>query len=110
MARSPLNLDARQIPTTALTELYLAPAGVVTSGLALVLTNTVATTNEISVFHDNGTTDFLIATRTLPGGSGKTWMVSEVSGLKLNAGDSIKVQSGTATAYNSNLSGSEVTG
>lgn len=109
MARSPLNLDARQIATTTLTTLYTVPAGAVASGLSLVVTNAAASANEISVYHNDGTTDFLIRTRTIPGGAGKTWIVAEVAGLKLNAGDLIKVQSGSATAYNTNLSGSEIT-
>lgn len=108
MARSPLNLDTRQISTTTLTTLYTAPAGIVASGLSLVVTNAVATANEISVYFNDGTTDYLLKTKTVPGGAGKTWIVAEVAGLKLNAGDAIKVQSGSATAYNVNLSGTEV--
>lgn len=108
MARSPLNLDTRQITTAALTTLYTAPAAVVTSGISLVITNTVTTANAISVYFNDGTTDYLLRTRTVPGGAGKTWIVAEVAGIKLNAGDSIKVQSGSATAYNVNLSGTEV--
>ena len=108
MARTPLNLDVRQISTTDLTELYLAPAGSTAAGLSLVITNASALQNSISVYHNNGTTDYLLATRALPGGIGKTWVVVEVAGLKINAGDSIKVQSTVASAYNSNLSGSEV--
>lgn len=108
MARTPLNLDTRQITTTTLTTLYTAGAGKVASGLSLVITNAAATANTISVYFNDGTTDYLLRTRTVPAGTGKTWIVAEVSGLKLNAGDSIKVQSGSATAYNTNLSGTEV--
>lgn len=109
MARQPLNLDSRQISTTDLTTLYTAPAASVASGLFLVITNAAATANSISVYFNDGTTNFLLRTRSVPGGAGKTWAVAEVAGLKLNAGDSILVQSSSATAYNVNLSGTEVT-
>lgn len=109
MARAPQNLDTRQISTTDLTELYTAPAAIVASGLHLVLTNAATTANNISVYFNDGTTNYLLANRTLPGGAGKTWMVAEVAGLKLNAGDKLLVQAGSATAYNVNLSGTEVT-
>lgn len=109
MARQPLNLDSRQISTTALTELYQAPAATVASGLYLTLTNASTSAITISVYFNDGTTNFLLRTRTIPGGIGKAWNVTEVAGLKLNAGDSLLVQSSTATAYNSNLSGTEVT-
>lgn len=108
MARNPLNLNVQQITSTSLTEIYESTS-VVTTGMGLVLTNAAATANQISVFHNDGTSDFLLSLNTLPGGVGKKIIVPDVSVLKLNSGDSIKVQASAATAFNSNLSGSQIT-
>jgi hypothetical protein len=109
MARTPQNLDARTIVTTDLTTLHTGVAGTVTAGLSLIVTNNATSINTFSVYFNDGTTDRLLARRKVAGGLGKTWPVDEVAGLKINAGDSIKVQSSVAASYNTVLSGSEVT-
>jgi hypothetical protein len=108
MARTPQNLDVRQIASTTLTTIYTS-TGVVTSGMSLILTNTVVTANNISVFHNDGATDRLLSIPTLVGGNGKEKIVQPIAVLKLNAGHSIKIQASAATAFNSNLSGSLIT-
>lgn len=109
MARAPQNLDARTIVTTDLTTLHTGVAGTVTAGLSLIVTNNSATINTFSVFFNDGTTDRILSSRKVAAGVGKPWSVDEVAGLKINAGDSIKVQSSVAASYNTVLSGSEVT-
>jgi len=109
MARTPINLDARTIVTTDLTTLHTGVAGTVTAGLSLVVTNDSAVINAFSVYFNDGTTDRILAIRKVPAGIGKSWTVDQVAGLKINAGDSIKIQSSVASAYNTVLSGSEVT-
>ena len=68
MARSPQNLDARTIGTTDLTTLHTGVAGTVTAGLSLVVTNNAALINTFSVLFNDGTTDRIIARRTLAAG------------------------------------------
>jgi len=109
MARSPQNLDSRTIVTTGLTTLHTGVAGTVTAGLSLIVTNNSASINTFSVYFNDGTTDRLLSSRKIAAGLGKTWPVDEVAGLKINAGDSLKVQSSVAASYNTVLSGSEVT-
>jgi hypothetical protein len=84
-------------------------AGTVTAGLSLIVTNNSTTINTFTVYFNDGTTDRVLSVRKLAAGVGKTWPVDEVAGLKLNAGDSVKVQSSVAASYNTVLSGSEVT-
>jgi hypothetical protein len=109
MARSPLNLDSREITTTTLTKLWEGVAGTVTAGLSLIITNNSSSINTFTVYFNDGTTDRVLVSRKVAGGIGKTWPVDEVAGLKLNAGDSLKVQSSVAASYNTVLSGSEIT-
>lgn len=108
MAKTPENLNSQQISTTGLTEIYSSPAVTVTESLHLVITNEVATANTITVTFNDGSSDFVLAAKALAGGSGKSWIVAEVTGLKLNAAQSLKVQSSAATAYNTTLSGVKV--
>ena len=108
MARTPQNLDVRQIASVDLTEIYPSTA-VTTVGMSLILTNAAASANSISVFHNDGSTDRLVSIRTIVGGVGKSLIVPEVSVLKINPGDSIKIKASAATAFNSNLSGSKIT-
>lgn len=108
MARTPQNLDVQQIADTALTTIYTS-TNAVTSGMSLILTNTVATSNSIDIYHNDGTNDRLIRTITLVGGSGKSVIVQQVAVLKLNDGHSLKLQASASTAFNSDLSGSLIT-
>jgi hypothetical protein len=109
MARTPENLDSREITTTALTTLFTGIAGTVTAGLSLVITNNSALINTFTVYFNDGTTDRVLTSRKVAAGIGKSWIVDEVAGLKLNAGDSVKVKSSVTASYNTVLSGSKVT-
>ena len=108
MARTPQNLDVRQVASTSLTTIYTS-TGVTTVGMSLILTNEVATANKVSIFHNDGSTDRLVTAKTIVGGIGKSITPAEVLVLKINDGDSIKIQASASTAFNSNLSGSQIT-
>ena len=108
MARTPLNADIQQIATTTLTTLdYVVPVDTVSTAF-LVLTNVTAAILDITIYINDGTTDFILVQDKIAGGIGKTWIVKELSTQKLNAGFTIKVQATTATAFNAALSVSEI--
>ena len=105
MARATQSISIGQTTTTSLQTIYTGGAGDVLSP-ALVFANASANKITVSVFVNDGTTDFLIETRTLPGGLGKSWIVSTINTQKINPLDSIKFQADTANALNHHLSGS----
>ena len=105
MARTPQSISIGQTLTTAIQTIYTGSAGDVLAP-ALVFTNTSASIIEISVFVNDGTTDFLIETRKIAGGLGNKWIVTSINTQKINPLDSIKFQASTATAVNHHLSGS----
>lgn len=108
MARTPLNASIEQIATTSLTTLdYTVPASTVSTAF-LVLTNLTANILDITIYINDGTTDFLLVQDKIPGGIGKDWIIKELPTQKLNAGFTIKVQSTTSDAFNAFLSVSEV--
>lgn len=111
MANTPQNIYLNEISTTTLTTIYTPGTGEVGSNLWLTVANNAATSNQITVYHNDGSTDQILARRTLPAGVGKSWIVSELSGVKANGDDSqlLKIQAGSATAYTVNLSGTVVT-
>lgn len=108
MARTPQNLNAQQITSISRITIYTS-SEVTTVGMSLIFTNEATTANTISVYHNDGAVDRLISTRPIVGGAGKSLIVPEISVLKINPGDAIKVQASVATAFNSNLSGSKIT-
>ncbi len=107
MARTPLNAFAGQISTTDLISLYTVPDERVATGF-LVLTNTTAVVLDISVYINNGASDFLLVRDKIPAGTGKDWIVKELPTQKLNVGFTIKVQATTSDAFNAFLSVSEI--
>jgi len=72
------------------------------------LTNTTTSTHAIDLYHNDGTTDFLIDKATLPRGSGVSRVLYEAQNLTLNDGHSLKIQSDNASAFNISVSGREV--
>ncbi len=108
MARTPKNLDIRQLATTTLTEVYKAPSGINTTNLLIRFTNTSTTSLSIDVFHTKSGTNFLIETMTLPAGSGQSRIFYGLNGEVINAAESIKIQANSAAAFNSSLNGSEI--
>tara|TARA_R110002012_G_scaffold294794_1_gene491091 strand:- start:133 stop:468 length:336 start_codon:yes stop_codon:yes gene_type:complete len=108
MARTPLNASIEQIATTSLTTLdYTVPASTVSTAF-LVLTNASTSILDLSVYVNDGTTNFLLVRDKIAAGIGKDWIVKELPTQKLNAGFTIKVQSTTTDAFNAFLSVSEI--
>lgn len=108
MSTIPKRLAIGQITTTTLTTIYTAPTGINTRAVKLGLTNTGTTATVISVYHNDGTTDYLQAAVTLPGGAGKERPYFGIQRVMINAGDSLKIQSSVAITFNYSLHGSEV--
>jgi len=108
MARTPKNLAIGQIASTNLTEIYPAPTGINTTAAVLSFTNTTSTAISISIFHNDGSTDFLQRIMTLPAGNGRERIYHGFQRRTINAGDSVKVQADSTNAFNFTLSGSEV--
>ena len=107
MARTPKNLALAQLASTALTTIYTAPVGVNTSAAVLAFTNTSSVAISLDIYHGNGT-DFLQRTMTLPAGSGRERVYYGFQQRVINAGETIKIQADSASAFNYTLSGSEV--
>lgn len=108
MSRTPKNAVITELVTTDLTTLaYTIPPSTVTTAY-LVVTNNSATTVEVEVYLYDGQDDYLLVSKKIPGGIGKTWRVFELSDQKLNTGQSIKVKQSTANSVNYFLSVSEI--
>lgn len=105
MSRSPQSISIGQTSTVTIQTIYTGITGEVLSP-ALVFTNASATAIEISVFVNDGSTDFLIEKRTVAAGIGKVWIVSSLGTQKIDPLNAIKFQATTATAVNHHLSGS----
>ena len=105
MSRTPQSISIGQTATTDIQTIYTGITGQVLSP-SLVFTNASATAIEISVYVNDGSTDFLIETRTVAAGVGKPWIVSTLGTQKIDPLNAIKFQATTATAVNHHLSGS----
>lgn len=108
MARTPQNLSIGQTSSVDIQTLYSVLSEQVLSP-SLVLTNAAATPNTVSVYVNDGSTDFLIGSYPIAGGVGKKVRVLELSTQKMNPLFSIKIQASAATALNHFLSGSITT-
>jgi hypothetical protein len=107
MARTPFR-DIQQISSTSLTSVYTAATGINPTISVLKFTNAAATALNIDVYHNDGSTDFLVSTIHLPGGIGRHRLDYSWERSVLEAGDVIKVQADAATAFNLAIYGSEV--
>ena len=106
MARTPKKLAVGTISNTSLNTIYTTPTGINSRVESLILTNTTSTSISIDIYYNDGSTDYLLDTITLPSGSGRSrgyWNID-----KSNAGDVIKLQSDSTSAFNYFLNGSEV--
>jgi hypothetical protein len=108
MARTPKNLTIQQVASTTLTTIYTVPTKINTTGAVFSFTNVTTSNHSIDIYHNDGSTDFLIKTFALPGGSGTERVYWAAQRRTFNAGDAIKIQSNSASAFNVSLSGSEV--
>ena len=104
MARTPKNLASAQLATTVLTQIYIAPDGTNTNGSVLAFTNVTTTPMVISIYRGL----LLMKALTLPGGVGQERIYYGFQSRVINAAQTISIQSDSATAFNYDLSGSEV--
>jgi len=108
MARTPKSLARGQLATTGLTLIYTTPAGINTPLKVLSITNTTTVSLQIDVYASDGTTDFLQARVTLPAGIGQRRRFYTFDQDVLNAGETVKLQADSASAFNYSLGGAEV--
>ncbi len=108
MSRTPKSASIQEIATLDLVTLdYVVPSSTVATAF-LVITNLSAIIIDISVYINDGSSDFLISQNKIPSGIGKTWIVKELTTQKLNNSFTVKVQSTTADSFNAFLSVSEI--
>ena len=108
MARTPKRLALQANSDTTLNTVYTAASGINTSASVLAFTNTTTSNIVISVYQNNGTSDFLKKAITLPGGVGKERIYYGFQRSVLNAGDIIKIQADVSSTFNVSFYGSEV--
>lgn len=104
---TPKRLAIGQITDATLNTLYTAPSGVNTRFSKLSFTNTESTGITLDIYHNDGSTDYLQRTITLPGGSGKEAIYYDIQRTIANAGDVLKVQASSAITFNYSVHGSE---
>lgn len=107
MAKISKNLAIGTLTSTALTQLYLVPTGFNTTGHVLSFTNTTATNIVIDIYHNDGSSDILLKTLTLPGGSGVERIYEDFQLRTFNAGHALKIQASVASTFNFCVSGAE---
>ena len=105
--RTAKTLALKSVESTDLKELYLVPAGINTTVSVLSFTNTTSDNIVIDIYHNDGSTDFLIKTMTIPAGSGRERISNGFQRRTLNAGHSIKVQADVSSKFNVSVHGSE---
>jgi len=108
MSTTAKRLAIGQITDTTLTNIYTAATGINTRFSKLSITNTGTAGALVSIYHNDGSTDYLIKKLTLPGGAGIERTYYDIQRSIANAGDSIKLQSDTAITLNYFLHGSEI--
>lgn len=109
MARVFKRLALQLNADTVLNNVYAAPAGFNTSAAVLGFTNLSATDSVvISVYQNDGTSDFLLTNITLPAGIGRERFYYGFQRSVLNAGDTLKIQADNSTSFNISFYGSEV--
>ena len=108
MSRTPKNAAILNNTTTSLVALdYTVPVNTVAAP-SLVVTNNSSSINYIEIYITSDGVDYIIASKNLPGGSGKSWRVLELSDQKLNAGHKISVKQSDSSSVNYFLSVSEI--
>lgn len=107
MGRIAKTLALNSIESTDLQELYVVPAGTNTTGAVFSFTNTTSNGIVISLFHNDGSTDFLMKKLTLPAGDGIERTFYGFQRRTFNAGHSIKVQADVNSKFNASIHGAE---
>lgn len=107
MARTAKTLSISSIESTDLKQVYVVPTGINTTGSVLSFTNTTNNNVVISIFHNDGSVDFLIKSITVPGGVGRERIYNGFQRRTFNAGHAIKVQADANVKFNVSVHGSE---
>lgn len=107
MARTAKTLAIGSVQSTDLQQLYLVPSGFNMTAAVMSFTNTTDTSIVIDIYHNDGSTDFLIKSLTLPAGSGRERIYYGFQRRTLNAGHSVKVQANNTSKFNYSVHGSE---
>ena len=107
MARTAKTLSLSSVESTGLKQLYLVPSGINTTGAVLSFTNTTANNIVIDIYHNDGSTDFLIKSITVPGGVGRERIYNGFQRRTFNAGHAIKVQADVNAKFTASVHGSE---
>jgi len=100
---TPDHLASGQIPSTQ-TALFTGPSSGVTTISTMVLTNTGEDIITVSIYRNDGTAR-LLSTVKVPGGSGKTVLVSSIVNATLKATNTIEAVAGTASVINYQIDG-----
>jgi hypothetical protein len=108
MTRTAKTLALSSIQSTDLQEVYVVPSGINTTGAVLSLTNTTNNNIVVDVYHNNGSTDFLLRRITLPSGIGRERIYHSFQRRTFNAGHSIKLQADVVDKFNFSIHGSEI--
>ena len=107
--RTAKNLSIGQLASTTLTTIYTAPSNTNTTMSVLGFTNTsTSVTLVLDIYRNDGSTDYLVRTITIPPGSGREVLYYGLQKRVFNAGHSVKIQADSATAFNYDLNGSEL--
>lgn len=109
MARTPFR-ENQQVAATTLTSLYTVGTGLNATISVVSFTNTTSTAHNIDIYHYDtaDSTDYLKHSLHLPAGSGRERQYFGFERAVFETGDIIKVQSDSATAFNTFIYGSEV--
>lgn len=107
MARTAKTLSLSSVESTDLQQLYLVPSGINTTFSVLSFTNTTENNIVVDIYQNDGSTDFLLKTITIPGGEGRDKPYHGFQRRTFNAGHSIKVQANVNSKFNVSVYGSE---
>jgi hypothetical protein len=108
MTRTAKTLALSSIQSTDLQQVYSVPSGINTTSAVLSLTNTTDNNIVVDVYHNDGSTDFLLRRITLPAGVGRERIYHGFQRRTLNAGHSVKLQADVTSKFNYSIHGSEI--
>lgn len=104
MARTPQSIAIGSISTTTRTTLETVATGQVLSP-DLVVANNSTSKVDVSIYINNGVSDFLFAQKTLPAGPGKQIYFEKLKTQKINPNQILKIELSSAVSVNYFLSG-----
>ena len=107
MANTPKNIYLNEIVNTTLTTIATALTGETYTNLWLVIGNQHSAQMTFTIYHTGSAGDIKIAEKTIQ--AGKQGVVTDITGVKLNATQLLKIQSDVVATYAVDLSGSVLT-